>query len=178
MTRLDRSLMVSLFAMVMTAFPALAQDTTTIPPPPPCSSPEARQFDFWVGTWDLTWEGGKGTNVVESKLNRCVIQENFDGRDQEGNGLVGMSTSVYNPAKEKWLQTWVDNQGGYLDFEGELDHGKMTLGREAERNGVRFLQRMVFFNITDDALDWNWERSDDGGKTWNTTWTIHYQRRK
>lgn len=158
------------------AAPAAAQDAD--PAPPPCSSPEARQFDFWVGDWDLTWEGGKGTNSIEAILGGCVIQENFDGRDAEGKGLMGMSHSVYSPAKGKWLQTWVDNQGGYLDFEGGWSDGKMTLSREATRNGQTFLQRMVFQNITEDAFDWNWERSDDGGETWKTNWAIRYVRRK
>ncbi len=35
----------------------------------PCSSPEARQFDFWLGDWSLSWpaqqtggvEGERGT---------------------------------------------------------------------------------------------------------------------
>ena len=54
----------------------------------------------------------------------------------------------------------------------------MILSREAERDNVRFLQRMVFYNISDDTLDWNWERSDDRGQTWKQLWVIHYQRRK
>lgn len=162
--------------VLLAAVPASAQEGE--PPSPPCSSPEARQFDFWVGDWDLTWEGGKGTNSVQAILGGCVIQENFDGRNAEGKGLVGMSHSVYNPARGKWLQTWVDNQGGYLDFEGGWSDGKMILSREASRNGQDFLQRMVFQNIGENELDWNWERSDDGGKTWTTNWAIHYVRRK
>jgi hypothetical protein len=53
----------------------------------------------------------------------------------------------------------------------------MVLSRRAERDGKTFLQRMVFYNISDHALDWNWERSDDGGATWNPLWVIHYTRR-
>jgi hypothetical protein len=149
-------------------------------PPAPCTTSEARQFDFWIGTWDLTWEGGTGTNVITSELGGCVVEENFDGRDAEGKGLVGRSVSVYSPAKGKWLQTWVDNSGGYLDFEGGWNDADATmeLRRQAERDGKTFLQRMVFFNISDRSLDWNWERSDDGGATWKTLWAIHYARRK
>jgi hypothetical protein len=84
---------------------------------------------------------------------------------------------VYSPGRGKWLQTWVDNSGGYLDFEGGWADGRMVLSRRAERDGKTFLQRMVFYNISDHALDWNWERSDDGGATWNPLWVIHYTRR-
>ena len=47
----------------------------------PCSTPEARQFDFWLGEWDVSWgDGQHSTNRVEATLGGCVIQENFDGR--------------------------------------------------------------------------------------------------
>ena len=49
--------------------------------PMPCSAPEARQFDFWLGEWDLTWgKDGRGKNVITSIYDGCVIQERFDGR--------------------------------------------------------------------------------------------------
>jgi hypothetical protein len=168
-----------LLALVLGALGAVppAGSADAASPPAPCSTPEGRQFDFWLGTWDLTWEGGTGTNVITSELGGCVIEENFDGRDAEGKGLVGRSVSVYSPARGRWLQTWVDNSGGYLDFEGEWADGKMVLNRQAERDGKTFLQRMVFHNITDHALEWNWERSDDGGATWKPLWVIHYARR-
>jgi hypothetical protein len=38
-------------------------------------------------------------------------------------------------------------------------------------------QRMVFKNITANELDWSWERSLDGGKTWQVMWPIHYKRK-
>jgi hypothetical protein len=37
---------------------------------------------------------------------------------------------------------------------------------------------MVFFNIKPDSLDWSWEASTDGGKTWTVQWPIHYARKK
>ena len=35
---------------------ALAQ---TPPPQPPCPAPQSRQFDFWVGDWDVFMPDGK-----------------------------------------------------------------------------------------------------------------------
>jgi hypothetical protein len=40
------------------------------------------------------------------------------------------------------------------------------------------LSRMVFLNITRDSLDWRWEKSEDGGKSWQLMWPIHYERKK
>ena len=55
------------------------------PPPKPCDRPEQKQFDFWVGDWDLTSPGSKAGEVVHSSntikriLGSCIVQENFVG---------------------------------------------------------------------------------------------------
>ena len=139
-------------------------------------SPEARQFDFWIGDWDATWgEDQRGTNRVRSILEDAVILENFDGTP--GTPLRGMSVSTYNAAIGKWQQTWVDNQASYLDFVGEWQGDRMALQRAATIDGRRCLQRMVWYNIALDQFDWNWERSDDDGQTWHVLWKIHYSRK-
>jgi putative intracellular protease/amidase len=143
----------------------------------PCSEAERRQFDFWIGDWDVSWDkNGKGTNVIKSTLDGCVIVENFDGNP--GMRLRGMSVSTYNAKLSKWQQTWVDNEGSYMDFTGEFKDGKMILQRKAVINRKEAIQRMVWYNITKDKLDWNWERSEDDGKTWNVLWKIAYIRKK
>ncbi len=77
----------------------------------------------------------------------------------------------------EWKQTWVDNQGGYLDFTGNFNNNKMILHRSAiDKNGNKFMQRMIYYNITENSFDWNWEISKDNGKTWNSRWQIHYSR--
>ena len=139
-----------------------------------CRSAETGQFDFWVGEWDLSWEGGAGTNRIEKIMGGCVIQENFDGT--QAMKLQGMSVSTWNPKLGKWRQTWVDNQGGYLDFVGGFEGGRMTLTRPAPVLGDNVVQRMVWYNIENDSFNWNWERSDDGGKTWKVNWKIAYVR--
>ena len=142
----------------------------------PCSAPEARQFDFWLGEWDLSWaENGQGTNLIESIFGGCVIQEMFDGRPSIE--LQGMSVSAYNQNSGKWQQTWVDNNGTYLDFIGEFKDGAMILRREAVVDDQPVHQRMVWYNISENELDWNWDRSNDGGQSWQTVWHIHYVRK-
>ena len=106
----------------------------------------------------------------------CVVQENFSG--QASGHLRGTSVSIFDANAGKWKQTWVDNEGGYLNFAGELKDGQMILQREAtQKDGTKFLQRMVWKNITANELDWSWEASRDGGKTWQVQWPIHYKRR-
>ena len=148
-------------------------------PGEPCSSPQSAQFDFWIGDWEVSWtdSGGNtitGTNRVEKRFGGCVIQENFT---DPSTGFEGTSWSVYIPVEDQWKQTWVDNQGGYLDFTGAFDGETMALSRKSTRGATPFHQRMVWYNITNDELDWNWERSDDDGDTWILLWQIHYKRK-
>ena len=149
--------------------------------------PAQRQFDFWLGEWDLTWPGeqsglpagqiGRGTNSVKAILDSAVIQENFV--EHSAKPLRGMSVSVYNQRLGKWQQTWVDNQKSYLDFAGEFQDGKMTLSRQTTTaDGKKIIQRMIWYNLAADQFDWNWEASADGGKTWKINWQIHYTRKK
>jgi hypothetical protein len=172
-------------AIVLLAFAcaASAQQNTAAAQPKPCSETQQKQLDFWVGEWNLTWPGANagetahGTNSVRRILDGCIVEENFSGGDAIH--LRGMSVSIFDVSAGKWKQTWVDNEGGYLDFAGESKDGQMILSRESMHpDGTKSLQRMVFKNITHDEFDWSWEGSKDGGKTWTVTWPIHYQRKR
>ena len=166
--------------LVFLALPLFAQTTST-PVLTPCEASQQKQFDFWIGEWDLTWPGekarevGHGTNSIKRIMDGCVVQENFSGADTMH--LRGMSLSTFDSRSGRWKQTWVDNEGGYLDFVGEFKDGQMILQREAIRNGEKILQRMVWKNITVGEMDWSWEASRDEGKTWQVNWPIHYKRR-
>jgi hypothetical protein len=168
-----------LLAFVFLCGAALAQQQ---PAPKPCTAAESHQFDFWAGDWDAAWPAGggspagTGTNHVVHVLDGCVMEENFDGGTSMP--LRGMSVSTFLPRIGKWKQTWVDNQGAYLDFVGEFKDGQMILAREAVTpKGVKLQQRMVWKNIKPESFDWSWEQSTDEGKTWNVVWPIRYTRR-
>lgn len=162
-----------LFFVIFTSF-ALGQGEKQ--KEPPCSSPEAAQFDFWVGEWNLTWgDSGRGTNSIKKIMDGCVIEENFDGTPSIQ--LKGMSVSTFSKHLGKWQQTWLDNSGSYLDFIGGFQDGKMILSRELVIDGKELMQRMVWYNILENEFDWNWERSEDKGQTWKVLWKIHYKRK-
>lgn len=142
------------------------------------STEGAGQFDFWLGNWELAWgDNGRGTNEISRILDGRIIQENFSSiPDDENPPFQGISVSAYDAPNNQWRQTWVDNQGAYLDFVGGFQEGKMILSRDAIVQDKPVKQRMVWFNISDDSFDWAWERSQDDGRTWQTIWPIHYTR--
>ena len=143
----------------------------------PCSSPEASQFDFWMGDWELTWnDTSKGTNQITKIMNGCTLHENFF---DPALNYKGESWSVYNPAKKMWQQTWVDNGGGYIALTGNFENGEMKLSTQPRKmpDGKEQIARMVFYNIAPNNFDWRWESTTDNGATWKTNWLIHYKRK-
>ena len=134
----------------------------------------ARQFDFWLGEWDCTWQADglehSGTNSVYADLGGVVLVENFDGRPSLD--FQGLSLSAYDRAEQRWKQTWVDSDGTYLDFVGGFEDGAMELRREA--GGAVF--RMRWEQIEPNGFDWSYARSEDGGETWTPLWEIGYCR--
>ncbi len=144
----------------------------------PCSAPEASEFDFWVGDWTLySADTVTGSNTIYKTMDDCTVQENFSNPKT---GYIGKSWSVYNPQTKQWQQTWVDNQGGYIPLTGTFENGKMTLTTAPRKlpNGKEIISRMIFYNITGDSFDWDWQFTRDAGTTWNSNWKIHYVRKK
>lgn len=139
----------------------------------PCSDPKASEFDFWLGEWTAEWgEDGHGTNVVTKALGGCVVLENFTDLDPGPQSLVGMSVSTYVARESCWKQTWVDNQGGYLDFSGGFRRGVMDLRRDDGSAAFR----MRWLDIERDSLTWLWERRVHGERRWTTLWRLDYTR--
>ena len=141
----------------------------------PCSRPEFSQFNFWVGNWELTWnDTSRGNNNITVEMGNCLIHEHFS---DTVNQYFGQSWSMYDTTSKKWKQTWVDNSGEYLDFQGGFENGTMILQRsDINKKGQPVLQRMIFFNIAKNTFDWDWESSTDGGVSWKSQWKIHYRR--
>jgi hypothetical protein len=95
--------------------------------PIPCADPAQRQFDFWIGDWDV-FEVERPTVIVararvESILNACVLHEIYEATD----GHRGESFSVYDVARHTWHQTWVNDSGYLLTIEGGLRNRAMIL---------------------------------------------------
>lgn len=149
-------------------FPVNAQDDSQAAAqakPKPCSSPEYRQFDFWVGDWNVHSPAGKkqGENRVVTLLGGCVVQENWVGEQ----GSIGHSYNMYSNRDKQWHQTWVDNQGLLLQIAGGLEDGKMVMrGMLNGRDGKPVLHEISWEPLDNGDVRQHWRASKDGGKTW------------
>lgn len=158
--------------------------TQTVFPQKPCSSPEFRQFDFWIGEWDVY--GIKGNKTGDSKitllLDSCVILEEWKSSgSQQGLTYSGKSFNTYNSATKQWQQTWVDNTGNTTEYlRGVGSIGKIIFYADnvTDKTGKKFLRRLSFFKLSDDEVRQLGERSDDSGATWTTEYDLKYHRKK
>jgi hypothetical protein len=131
-----------------------------------------RQFDFWLGEWRCSWQGGDGQNRVDAICDGRVIRESFDGRP--GVDLAGTSISLYDAQAGRWVQTWMDSQGSWFHLQGEFRDGAMELFTvAADARGET--KRMRFCDIADDGFTWSWASSADG-ESWRELWRIAYRR--
>jgi tetratricopeptide (TPR) repeat protein len=152
----------------------------------PCrSKPETRQFDFWIGTWDVTPWGVPpgpitqllGTNVIEPILEHCVLMENWTGGGPGGG--FGKSMNFYDTNRGQWRQIWVADGGGSLDYSGSFRDGAMRFeGWTAASNGGRVLQKLTFFPVHRDTVRQLFETSTDSGRTWQPGFDGRYVRRR
>lgn len=144
-----------------------AQSATPAPglTPVPCRAPEYRQFDFWVGDWDVRTPDGKpaGSNRIERILNGCALRETWKG----ASGTNGTSVNSWDSGTRRWHQTWVDDGGLLLNLEGGLRAGRMVLvGETVSPTGDRALQRITWSSLSGGRVRQLWEQSADAGKTW------------
>ena len=135
-----------LTGLTLLAGPAGGQSGAGPPGPArtqPCTAPEFRQFDFWIGDWEVRDTSGTtvyGSNRIESILGGCALQEHWTSATP---GQSGTSFNIYYPPRRLWHQTWVDSSGGFLLLDGRYQDGAMRLsGTMPRRDGVMVRHRI------------------------------------
>lgn len=146
-----------------------------------CSGAEHRQFDFWIGRWEVFNPEGKkaGDNLVEAIDGGCALIERWQGMG----GFTGTSLNNWDRATGQWRQHWVDNQGGQLRLAGGFEGGKMVLAStepepHSSRPSATVRQRISWMPLPDGAVRQHWERSEDGGTRWTTVFDGRYVKKK
>lgn len=135
-----------------------------------------RQFDFWLGEWDVVDANGEkvGSNKITSSDHGHVLTEKWTS----SGGTTGTSINFFHPSDQKWHQTWVDAHGGVIEYVGEFKDGKMQFdGKLFSALGEQTRSRMTFTPNDDGSVEQFIENSKDGGKTWSVYFRGTYQRR-
>lgn len=143
----------------------------------PAAPPVNRDFDFWIGDWEVTVRAtGKlaGHNKIEARHGGRVLVENYS----TPGAYTGMSINAYDARAKRWHQCWMDNSGLVLDLYGGLAGGSMVMTGETLRpDGTRQVERITWTPKADGSVRQHWEQSTDGGRTWTTAFDGLYTRR-
>ena len=150
----------------------------------PCSGQEYRRFDFWLGEWEAF--NLKNVKAGDSKISlmndSCTILEEWTSATlQKGFRYRGKSFNMYNAAEKQWQQYWVDNTGSSTNYnKGTYTDGKIVfLTDNSQVNDTTWLmQRLTFYDLGPDKVRQHGETSNDGGKTWKTSYDLEYRRKK
>lgn len=168
-----------LLATLLALPSALTFAQSPAPAVQPCRGAEHRQFDFWIGQWDVYLPDGRkaGENIIEPIAGGCALLEHWAGRG----GVSGKSLNIYDSADRRWHQTWVDNGGGLLMLSGGWVGDRIVLATQAanpDATGAVVEQRISWTPGADGAVRQLWESSSDSGKTWTVLFDGRYVKQK
>ncbi len=160
-----------------------------------CPEPEARQFDFWIGDWDIQQKilGSDGGWIelpahthVEPILGGCALLERWSGRVQffwEGmskpEAMDGMSVRAWDPKEAVWRIWWMDSRsrrlgvpavGEFRDGRGEFESSR----KGADGKTIR--TRISFERLSTGRVHWDLAISRDAGRNWQTIWIMEMRR--
>lgn len=144
-------------------------------PPAACAAAEHRQFDFWIGLWEVRLRSnGKvlGRNRVELVHGGCAILESWTG----ASGLMGNSLSWYEPADGLWHQLWRDSSGLTLTLVGGFSRGRMRMfavTRDAQSQPI--YNRITWSRVESGEVRHLWETSEDWGESWKQDYDLLYR---
>lgn len=140
----------------------------------PCTAAAHRQFDFWIGDWDVTDPSGKsvGTNRIKPILGGCIIRESWVAT---GGTFTRQSYNTFDASRDVWHQTWVDMNGTLL-LEGQIENGVMVLidKHVAGKKDPNAWNEISWTPHADESVTQRWRTSADGGKTWKTAFDGKY----
>lgn len=160
-----------------------------------CPDPVARQFDFWIGDWDIrqkilhsdgTWIELPAKTSVRRELRGCAIVEHWEGEVQyfwEGmtapEQIEAISIRVADPDTGEWQIQWLDTRSPVLapGYTGSFEEdGIGRFYRETEGPNGPQLARIIFSDITDDSVHWDLAISNDDGDNWLTLWIMEMKK--
>jgi tetratricopeptide (TPR) repeat protein len=149
----------------------------------PCKkNAQAREFDFWVGEWDVYNRGTTtlvGKSKIESASGGCMVLENWTAVGNPPHN--GKSMNFVDPESGKWMQVWVGSSGiNNLNitrfYDGEYKDGAMRFLFDRWVQGQKIIGRFIFYNEGPNQVRQFNEQSTDSGKTWTTSYDFTYKR--
>lgn len=160
-----------------------------------CADPRARDFDFWIGDWDIrqsfrrqdgTWLELPARTSVTAALEGCALVERWTGQVMffwegmtEPEPVSGLSVRAYDPTTAQWYIHWMDTRVPRFDqpYVGTFANGRGEFFRRWETPEGNRVGRVTFHDMTANSVEWALAISSDGRRSWQTIWTMRMHRR-
>lgn len=163
---------ITYFLYLSLSLPLMAQKQAA---PCNCCSEAQRQFDFWIGNWEVY--DTTGIKIGENKIlvlqDHCVLQENWVSKNS-----TGTSYNYYNAQDKTWNQLWVDNSGNSLTLKGSFKDNKMVLRDQlrTQRDGSKSYNQITWSKHPDSTVLQSWDLMDESGKKVSTLFVGIYKK--
>jgi hypothetical protein len=150
----------------------------------------SHDFDFAFGTWRThiqsldkpltgshSWASMEGTKVSRPLGSGRAQWEEIEAAGSAGR-IKGATLVIYNSEARQWTQTFVSSDGVIgTPLVGEFKNGMGKLIAPESFNGRTVLARATWSEITPTSYKYEAAFSDDGGRTWETHFVAHLERK-
>jgi hypothetical protein len=161
---------------VLLALIALALQASSPPPPPACESAEHKQFDFWVGEWDVFRSDTNqlvARSLIEKLYGGCAIRENWMPLNGFG---AGGSLNSYRPEEKHWRQVYTGSANGWADYVGGIMGKAMVIeGTQIMPTGKATPVKITYEPGADGSVVQTGYQSADGRVTWQVNYQFVYR---
>lgn len=145
----------------------------------PCEHDDSfREFDFWIGDWDVHVASGQlaGRNRITQEQRGCYLAESWTS----ATGGTGTSINFLDRAAGEWVQIWNDTGGNQIHIRGGLtDEGMLLVGQiHYVVNDTTLPFRGLWTPLDDGRVRQFFEQSTDGGQSWVPWFEGFYSRRE
>lgn len=148
-------------------------------------------FDFQTGRWRVCHRR------LKARLTGCIEWDEFGGTCEArpilgglgniednwlnfpGGELRAVALRSYDPASRSWAIWWLDGRYPHtLDAPliGRFENGVGTFFVDDVHDGTPIKLRFLWLGTDTDTPHWEQAMSADGGKSWETNWTMDFER--
>jgi hypothetical protein len=197
--RTMKSRRIALFATAAVLSTAAASPLAAQPAPAAAQTEQAaprpegiHDFDFLMGRWTSThrklrkrlannhqWDEFKGTLYAQKLMDgQGNVDDNVFFTPQGTYRGVGLR--AYDAKSDQWSIWWLDSRFPLGPVEppvrGRFVDGVGTFLADDQHEGKPVKLRFIWSGITATTAHWEQALSADGGKTWETNWTMEFTR--
>lgn len=128
--------------------------------PCPCCTENHRQFNFWIGEWEVfNLQGQKmGESNITSIQDSCVIVENWSSSRE-----TGTSYNYFDKKDNTWNQVYIGNNGNSTTLKGNFTDYKMVLKSALVQGpkGNHLYNRITWEKHNDGTVSQIWDQLDN-----------------